>query len=81
MTPPSLHIKVDSSASDDASDEIVLHKLPDGMLFLELYQGPGLGTHRAQTTLDPAAIDSLVRFIGPRAGVDHGFYAEEEVKP
>lgn len=65
-TPPAIHIKVDSSASDDDSDEIVLHKMPGGTLFMEIYQGPGLGTHHTQTTLDHKAIDALIEFIGYR---------------
>jgi hypothetical protein len=78
LTPPAIHIRVDPSLSSDDSDEIVLHQMPGGDLFLEIYQGPGLGTQHAQTTLKPEAIDALVAFIGPRANVPSPFYVGGE---
>lgn len=64
-----VHIKCDPARSDDDSDEVVLHRLGDEV-FLEIYQGPGLGTRHTQTLLSADAARTLREFLNAEMSHD-----------
>lgn len=59
-----LHIKCDPNLTNDDSDELVVHVLPEGRVMLEIYQGPGLGTNYVMTVLESIPAMQLKTFIG-----------------